>query len=157
MRCNKQITRLILYVSAVIVGESVYSRAHDCDSAVLYGKVTEIHVVLWFNKQFALCGGGLWYNYTSKIGPSPPPTHTHTHLFVISVPIPSLSNVWQWIRYSNEVRINTIKGWCARWEQWLGYGVNLAGARGFSLLQASLVHEVQKMCGEVTRSVLCML
>jgi len=58
VRCNKQITRLILYVSAVSVGESVYSRAHDCDSAVLYCKVTEIHVVLWADVHFAhYCGG----------------------------------------------------------------------------------------------------
>ena len=63
VRCNKRITRLILYVLAVTVGESVYSRAHDCDSAVSYRKVTEIHVVLWSDEQFALCCGGLWYNF----------------------------------------------------------------------------------------------
>ena len=57
--CKKQITRLILNVLAVNVGELVYSRTHDCDSAVLYHKVTEIHVVLWFDEQYALCCGSL--------------------------------------------------------------------------------------------------
>jgi hypothetical protein len=59
VRCTKQITRLILYVSALIVGESVYCRAHDCDSAVLHLKVTEMCCVLWSDEQFALCCGGL--------------------------------------------------------------------------------------------------
>jgi hypothetical protein len=69
VRCNKQLTRLILYVSALSVGESVYFRAHDCDSAVLYHKVTEIHFVLWSDEQFALRCGGLRYNHTSKTHP----------------------------------------------------------------------------------------